>query len=300
MNEQVTVPGVDLDWETLMQLRHFPGANKPKRHVVSATSEGFPVLRRGNGTDNYDIRPWSYGDDVRHIDRNVTAKTGAPHVITRHEEQNSRIVYFLDLRSNMNFGTRRALKSVAAVEAMTIMAWRAIKNHTHVGVAIGENTDTRFLGWANNITSFSKILTDVIISHQKSRAVCADNEQSLDHSLYCIEPYIEKAAMTIITGLDHVGGSFENIIHRLSNKKHVTLLIISDRFEREPLSGKYPFRTRDGFCGNIYLKQNPASRITQDTSDIFRNLGVRSACIYSEWEMAELASNLERIDDRSY
>jgi uncharacterized protein (DUF58 family) len=300
MNQKVTIPGVDLDWEILMQLRHLPGANKPRRHFVSVQSEGNPVLRRGNGSDNYDIRPWSYGDDVRHIDRNVTAKTGVPHVITRHEELNSRIVYFLDLRSNMNFGTRRALKSVAAVEAMTIMAWRAIKNHNHVGIAISETNDTRFLGWANNITSFSKMLTEVINIHRKSRAACVDNEQSLDHSLEYIEPYIEKSALTIITGLDHVGETFENNIHRLGNKKHVTLLVISDRFERDPLSGKYPFRTRDGLCGDIYLKQNPLTRITPDTSDIYRNLGVRSACIYSEWEMAELASNLERIDDRSY
>lgn len=296
----MTVPGVELEWDTLMQLRHLPSANKPRRQFVSALSEGFPILRRGNGTDTYDIRPWSYGDDVRHIDRNATARTGTPHVITRHEEQNSRIVYFLDLRSNMNFGTRRALKSVAAAETMTIMAWRAIQNHRHVGIAISATTDTRFLGWANNITSFSKILTEVINIHHESRSVCVDNDQSLDRSLEFIEPYIERSALTIITGLDNIGDCFENIIHRLSNNNYVTLLIISDRFEREPMPGTYPFQTRDGLCGNIHLKRNQVFPNTSDILDIYRKLGVRTACIYSEWETAELASNLERIDDRSY
>ncbi len=300
MSEQVTVPGVELEWDTLMQLRHLPGANKPRRQFVSALSEGFPILRRGNGTDTYDIRPWSYGDDVRHIDRNATARTGTPHVITRHEEQNSRIVYFLDLRSNMTFGTRRALKSVAAAETLTIMAWRAIQNHRHVGIAISATTDTRFLGWANNITSFSKILTEVINIHHESRSVCVDNDQSLDRSLEFIEPYIERSALTIITGLDNIGDCFVNIIHRLSNNNYVTLLIISDRFEREPMPGTYPFQTRDGLCGNIHLKRNQVFPNTSDILDIYRKLGVRTACIYSEWETAELASNLERVDDRSY
>ncbi len=299
MNEQATVPGVDLDWDRLMQLRRLPGADKLRRHFVTALSEGSPIARRGNGTDTYDIRPWSYGDDVRHIDRNATARTGAPHVITRHEELNSRMVYFLDLRSNMNFGTRRALKSVVAVEAMTIMAWRAIKTHNHVGIAVSTNTDTRFLGWANNIPSFSRILTEVINIHYESKSAGVDNEQSLDHSLELIQPYTERTDLTIITGLDHVGDCFKMIIGRLGHKKHVTLLIISDRFEREPLSGTYPFHTRDGLCGNIHFTRNQSLSETPDILDIYRNLGVRSASVYSEWEAAELASNLERIHDRS-
>lgn len=300
MNEQVPIPGVDLDWDTLMNLRHLPGANKPRRQFVSALSEGFPILRRGNGADTYDIKPWSYGDDVRYIDRNATARTGAPHVTTRHEELNSRIVYLLDLRSNMNFGTRRALKSVAAVEAMTIMAWRAIQNHSHVGIAISATTDTRFLGWANNIPSFSKVLTKIINIHRESRSVCAVNNQSLDLSLEVIEPYIERSALTIITGLDNVGADFDNVIHRLSKNKHVTLLMISDRFEREPPPGIYPFQTRDGLSGNIHLNRKQSLSRTSDMLDVYRKLGVRSACIYSEWETTELARHLECIDDRSY
>ncbi|TXM93858.1 DUF58 domain-containing protein, partial [Methylobacterium sp. WL122] len=58
------------------------------------------------------------GDDRRHIDRNATARTGILHVRTHHDERDRAVVLLADFRPSMLFGTRRALRSVAAAEAL--------------------------------------------------------------------------------------------------------------------------------------------------------------------------------------
>jgi len=80
---------------------------------------------RGRGLDFEEVRGYQPGDDVRHIDWRVTARTGRAHSKVFHEERDRPLWLLLDAGPSMHFGTRRAFKSVAAARAAALLAWAA-------------------------------------------------------------------------------------------------------------------------------------------------------------------------------
>src|SRR5690349_475115 len=64
----------------------------------------YRTLFRGFGLDLADIREYQYGDDVRHIDWNVTARLQVPHVREFHEDREITAWFLLDLSQSVNFG----------------------------------------------------------------------------------------------------------------------------------------------------------------------------------------------------
>lgn len=80
---------------------------------------------RGRGLDFEEVRVYQPGDDVRHMDWRVTARTGRAHSKVFHEERDRPLWLLLDAGPSMHFGTRRAFKSVAAARAAALLAWAA-------------------------------------------------------------------------------------------------------------------------------------------------------------------------------
>lgn len=88
---------------------------------------------RGRGLAFEELRQYLPGDDVRTIDWRVTARTGKPFIRVYTEEKDRPALVIVDQRLNMFFGTRRAMKSVAAAEAAALCAWRALDQGDRVG-----------------------------------------------------------------------------------------------------------------------------------------------------------------------
>ncbi|TXN65030.1 DUF58 domain-containing protein, partial [Methylobacterium sp. WL6] len=120
-----TNPAFHLSGEALMGLRHLARRGvTPATRTLAGLPGGIVTKRRGRGSEPDDVRLWSEGDDRRHIDRNATARTGILHVRTHHDERDRAVVLLADFRPSMLFGTRRALRSVAAAEALALLGWR--------------------------------------------------------------------------------------------------------------------------------------------------------------------------------
>ena len=67
----------------------------------------YRTLFRGYGLDLADLREYQYGDDVRHIDWNVTARLQAPYVREYHEDREITAWFVLDLSASVDFGSRQ-------------------------------------------------------------------------------------------------------------------------------------------------------------------------------------------------
>ncbi|WP_158808463.1 DUF58 domain-containing protein, partial [Beijerinckia sp. L45] len=121
------VAGVDLDVDALLRLRHLAARMRDPRTLPRSPMPGDIIhRRRGRGLEVHDIRVWSEGDDIRHLDHNATARTGVPHTRTYLDERERTVLLIADFRPSMLFGTRRALRSVAAAETVALLGWRAI------------------------------------------------------------------------------------------------------------------------------------------------------------------------------
>ena len=83
------------------------------RRLDGLLQGNYRTLFRGQGLDLADIREYQYGDDVRHIDWNVTARLQAPYVREYHEDREINAWFLLDLSSSVDFGSEVKKQSVS-------------------------------------------------------------------------------------------------------------------------------------------------------------------------------------------
>lgn len=88
---------------------------------------------RGRGMDFSEARNYQAGDEIRHMEWRVTARTGRPHVKVFQEERERPVVILTDFNPSMYFGTRIAFKSVIAARLAALLAWTAAKQGDRVG-----------------------------------------------------------------------------------------------------------------------------------------------------------------------
>lgn len=93
----------------------------------------LPWALKGHGMEHLETRALQQGDEIRHIDWRVTARTGRAHVKLFEEERDHRVYLMVDQGLSMRFGTREAFKSVQAARAATLMAWAAADSGCRVG-----------------------------------------------------------------------------------------------------------------------------------------------------------------------
>ena len=89
---------------------------------------------KGRGMAFSEVRAYQYGDDVRDIDWNVTARTGSPYVKVFEEERELTVMLLVDVSGSLDFGTRHELKRDVVVELSATLAFSAIQNNDKIGV----------------------------------------------------------------------------------------------------------------------------------------------------------------------
>ena len=86
------------------------------------------TLFRGFGLDLADLREYQYGDDVRHIDWNVTARLQTPYVREYHEDREVTAWFLLDLSPSVDFGSGEVRKRSVAADFVAVLA-RILTRH---------------------------------------------------------------------------------------------------------------------------------------------------------------------------
>lgn len=103
------------------------------RRSAAMRSGGILSRWRGRGVDFRESRIYQPGDEIRHMDWRVTARSGKPHTKLFEEEREQGLLLALDLNPGMRFGTRVRFKSVQAARAAALLAWMASAAGDRVG-----------------------------------------------------------------------------------------------------------------------------------------------------------------------
>lgn len=100
---------------------------------------------KGRGMSFSEVRSYQYGDDVRNIDWNVTARTGAPFVKIFEEERELTVMLVIDMSRSAFFGTKSQFKSEMMTEICAVLAFSAINNNDKVGVIFFSDRIEKFI-----------------------------------------------------------------------------------------------------------------------------------------------------------
>ena len=153
--------------EILKKVRHIEIAT---RGLVNDIFSGeYHSVFKGRGMTFAEVREYQYGDDIRSIDWNVTARTGAPFVKVYEEERELTVVLVVDVSASGNFGTRERMKGELAVELSAVLAFSAIKNNDKIGLILFSDHVEKFVPPRKGRKHVLRVLRELLFHRPLSR-----------------------------------------------------------------------------------------------------------------------------------
>ena len=105
-----------------------------RRQVNDLLAGEYLSVFKGRGMEFDSVREYVPGDEIRSIDWNVTARSGAPYVKTFCEERELTVLLAVDISASGIFGSQQRSKLETAVEVAAVLMFTALKNHDKVGL----------------------------------------------------------------------------------------------------------------------------------------------------------------------
>lgn len=107
------------------------------KHAVNDVFAGqYHSTFKGRGMEFDEVREYVPGDDIRSIDWNVTARTGAPHIKKFIEEREMTVMLVVDVSASNLFGSGKQMKRDLAAEVAAVLAFSAIRNNDRIGLIL--------------------------------------------------------------------------------------------------------------------------------------------------------------------
>lgn len=196
---------------------------KAKRSVFSEMIGNNPSVFQGEGYDFIELREYNIGDDIRHIDWNVTAKMRTPFIKVFREERELNVVVSTMLNGSVHFGSTR-LKQDLIAEIVAIVGFNVVKNGDLLSSFIF--TDKLEMSEKASKRNFvvSKVTQDVLDFSSLNQG---SNYSLMADTLY---KRVKRRSLIIL-----VGDFFDVPSLKLLAKKHeVICVIVRDRLEENP------------------------------------------------------------------
>ena len=123
---------------------------------------------KGRGMTFSEVREYQPGDDIRLIDWNVTARTGAPFVKIFEEERELTVFILVDISGSGNFGSLNQLKRDFASEIAAVLGFSAIKNNDKVGLILFSDEIEKFLVPKKGKSHVLRVIRELLYTKPKS------------------------------------------------------------------------------------------------------------------------------------
>ena len=134
---------------------------------------------KGRGMTFSEVREYQYGDDIRNIDWNVTARHNRPYVKIFEEERELTVMLMIDVSASRNFGTITKLKKNQITEIAAVLAFSAIQNNDKIGVIFFSDKIEKFIPPKKGRTHILHIIRELIDFYPEDKQT--DIEQALEY-----------------------------------------------------------------------------------------------------------------------
>jgi uncharacterized protein (DUF58 family) len=205
---------------------------------------------KGRGMTFAEVREYQYGDDIRSIDWNVTARFGHPYIKVFEEERELTVVLLIDVSGSREFGTVSQLKKDIFTEVAATLAFSTIQNNDKIGVIFFSDKIEKFIPPKKGRKHVLHIIRELIDFEPES------NKTDIAGALRYFTNAIKKSSTAFIVS-DFIDTNFERELTIASRKHDVVALQVYDIRETELPN-----------VGLVKLKDaESGERIWVDTSD---------------------------------
>lgn len=181
---------------------------------------------KGRGMAFSEVREYQYGDDVRNIDWNVTARLNHPYVKIFEEERELTVMLLVDVSGSNQFGTHRQFKQDLVAEIAATLAFSAIANNDKVGIIFFSDQIEKFIPPKKGSSHILRIIRELITFEPQSHGT--DIAQALRYF-----SNVTKKRSTAFVLSDCIGDNMEEALKITARKHDLAVLRIVDRRERE-------------------------------------------------------------------
>jgi len=213
---------------------------------------------KGRGMAFSEVREYQFGDDIRNIDWNVTARYGHPFIKIFEEERELTVMLLVDVSGSRDFGTVERMKKNVIIEIAAILSFSAISNNDKIGVIFFSDQIEKFIPPKKGRTHTLRIIRELIEFEPASRKT--DISVALR---YLTNAMKRRVTAFIISDLMDNPASMEQALSIANNKHDMVGLRIYDEREAElPSVGMIKFK--DAETGE-YLWVDSSSRNVRET-----------------------------------
>jgi uncharacterized protein (DUF58 family) len=195
------------------------------RGLVNEVFSGeYHSVFKGRGMTFSEVREYQYGDDIRSIDWNVTARTGSPFVKIYEEERELTVMLVVDVSASGNFGSRERLKGELAVELSAVLAFSAIKNNDKIGLIIFSDRIEKFVPPRKGRRHVLRVLRELLYHKPQGRGT------EIGEALEYLSKVVSRRAVVFLVS-DFLGSGFSRPL-TVAGKRHDLIAVrVSDRRE---------------------------------------------------------------------
>ena len=181
---------------------------------------------KGRGMTFSEVRKYQYGDDIRTIDWNVTARYREPYVKVFEEERELTLMLLVDISGSSNFGTRTKLKNEILTEIAATLAFSALNNNDKVGLVLFSNKIELFIAPKKGKIHILRIIRELL--NYESTSLKTNISKALE---FLSQVQKKKAIIFILS--DFIDSDYSKSVQLLSKKHDLTGVRIFDLFEKE-------------------------------------------------------------------
>jgi uncharacterized protein (DUF58 family) len=250
---------------------------------------------KGKGIAFSEVREYQYGDDIRNVDWNVTARFNHPYIKVFEEERELTVVLLVDVSGSRFFGTLSQLKMNVITEISAVLSFSAIQNNDKVGVILFSDKIEKFIPPKKGKQHILRIIRELLDFRPENR------KTSITEVLRFLSNAIKKRSIVFLIS-DFMDYQFEDAL-RIAAKRHdlVGLHIYDIRETELPDIGlmnivdaetgkEILVDTSSRYIRNTY--KNTWKKRTDDLNEIFLKLGVDAVSISTNEDYVRPLINL--------
>jgi len=210
---------------------------------------------KGRGMSFSEVREYQYGDDVRNIDWNVTARTGDASVKVFEEERELTVMLIIDVSASALFGTQQQFKSEILTEIAAVIAFSASNNNDKVGAILFSDKIEKYIPPKKGKKTILHIIRELLNTQTTSTGT------DLDLALKYFNNIQKKRSVAFVMS-DFITDGYDTALQLAARRHDLVGLHVYDQFEKD-LPSVGLLRVKDAETGQVSVIDT-ASQRTRD------------------------------------
>ena len=217
---------------------------------------------KGRGMTFSEVRQYQYGDDVRAIDWNVTARYNEPFVKVFEEERELTMMLIVDISGSESFGTKNQQKRDMVTEIAATLAFSATQNNDKIGLLLFSDQIELFIPPKKGKSHVLRIIRELIEFESKSK------KTDLSQALKYLSSVLKKKAIVFLIS-DFMVKDYEQTLKIASKRHDVTGIRVFDQRE-ESIPNIGIVNMIDAETGETLLVDTTSNKVRMDYEKYYR------------------------------